>query len=63
MSQASATASEWDSHSNNGDRRSIFSGVSSGDRMTTISESSRTKSNDDGVKVGTPASGLVRCGC
>lgn len=51
VSQASATASEWEGQSNNGDVRSIGSGISSGDIKTTISETSRTRSGDEGMKV------------
>lgn len=49
----SQTSADWDGVSSNGDRRSVMSGVSSGDRMTTISEASRNRPSDDGYKVST----------
>lgn len=50
VSQASVALSDWDGPA--GDSRSVTSGVSSGDRMTTISEVSRSnKTPEDGFKV------------
>lgn len=50
ISQASVALSDWDGPA--GDSRSVTSGISSGDRMTTISEVSRpNKTPEDGFKV------------